>query len=94
MNKLETNMPISLDWSTEEVIDVIDFFQAVEKAYENGCARENLLSLYRRFKEIVPSKSEEKQLFKQFDEDSGVSCYHTVKKAREETSSKITMLKR
>ena len=77
-------MPMSLDWSKEEVIDVMAFFQAVEEAHANGVERAKLLSLYRRFKEIVPSKSEEKQLFKQFDQEAGVSCYHAVKKAREE----------
>ncbi|MDE5413126.1 UPF0223 family protein [Alkalihalobacterium chitinilyticum] len=86
------NMPISLDWSKEEVIDVMSFFQAVEEAHANGVERAKLLSLYRRFKEIVPSKSEEKQLFKQFDQEAGVSCYHAVKKAREEEQAlKIKM---
>ncbi|WP_209125821.1 UPF0223 family protein [Alkalihalobacillus sp. BA299] len=77
------DMPISLDWSKEEVIDVMAFFQAVEEAHISGVDRAKVLSLYRRFKEIVPSKSEEKQLFKQYDQESGVSCYHVIKKARE-----------
>ncbi|WP_216828122.1 UPF0223 family protein [Alkalihalobacterium elongatum] len=86
------NMPISLDWSKEEVIDVMAFFQAVEDAYSGGVERAKLLSLYRRFKEVVPSKSEEKQLFKQYDQEAGVSCYHTLKKAREdEQAQKIRM---
>ncbi|MFV8826990.1 UPF0223 family protein [Alkalihalobacterium sp. APHAB7] len=86
------NMPISLDWSKKEVIDVMAFFQAVQEAHGSGVERAKLLSLYRRFKEIVPSKSEEKQLFKQFDEEAGVSCYHAVKKAREdEQAQKIKM---
>ncbi|WP_100404618.1 UPF0223 family protein [Bacillus solitudinis] len=89
---METNMPISLDWTTEEVIDVIEFFQGIEKAYENGIKRERILALYQRFKEIVPSKSEEKQIFKKFDEDSNVSCYHTIKKAREETGNSIVRM--
>lgn len=81
--KVKSNMPLSLDWSTEEVIDVIQFFEGIEKANGQGIEREKLLSLYRKFKEIVPSKSEEKQLFKEYDEEWGVSCYQTLKKARE-----------
>ncbi|HHY73908.1 MAG TPA: UPF0223 family protein [Bacillus bacterium] len=75
--------PISPDWNKQEVIDVIYFFQCVEDAYEKGISREKLLVSYRRFKEIVPSKGEEKQICGQFDKATGYSCYHTVKKARE-----------
>jgi uncharacterized protein YktA (UPF0223 family) len=88
---MDSKMPISLDWSTEEVVDVIRFFEVVEKAYKGGVEREKLLVHYRRFKEIVPSKSEEKQLFKQYDEELGISSYQVIKKAREETSAKIKM---
>lgn len=52
--------PMNEDWSTEEAIDVISFFQAVELAYEKGVERDVLMSAYRRFKEIVPGKAEEK----------------------------------
>lgn len=82
---MDKSLPISLDWSTSEVIDVIQFFETVEKAHHNKVGREELLAHYRRFKEIVPSKSEEKQLFKQYDEELGISCYHIIKKAREQS---------
>lgn len=82
---MESKLPISLDWSTEEVVDVIQFFEMIEKAHHSQVDREKLLAHYRRFKEIVPSKSEEKQLFKQYDEELGLSCFHIIKKAREES---------
>lgn len=86
------NMPISLDWSKEEVVDVIHFFQGVEEAYErSGISRNDLMNRYRRFKEIVPSKSEEKQLCKQFEEEADVSCYRTIQKAKAEESDRIRM---
>jgi uncharacterized protein YktA (UPF0223 family) len=88
---MESKLPISLDWSTQEVIDVIRFFEVLEKAYKGGINRENLLEHYRRFKEIVPSKSEEKQLFKQYDAELGISSYHVIKKAREEKTTTIKM---
>lgn len=85
-------MPISLDWSKEEVVDVIHFFQGVEEAYEkSGISRNDLMNRYRRFKEIVPSKSEEKQLCKQFEEEADVSCYRTIQKAKAEESDRIRM---
>ncbi|TSB45300.1 UPF0223 family protein [Alkalicoccobacillus porphyridii] len=86
---MNMNMPISLDWSTEEVVDVIHFFQGVEDAYQGGIKREDLMNRYRRFKEIVPSKSEEKQVCKEFDEQAGVSCYQAVKKAKAGETERI-----
>lgn len=92
MEALEYTYPTLVEWSKQEVIDVIHFFQSVEKAYEKGVDSGQLIKAYQRFKEIVPSKSEEKQLFKQFEEASGYSSYHTVKAAREhETNSLIRM---
>lgn len=84
--------PLSEDWSKQEVIDVIYFFQCIEEAYEKGIIREKLLAAYRRFKEIVPSKGEEKQLCGKFDKATGYSCYHTIKEAREKNDGqKIKM---
>ncbi|MCP8616072.1 UPF0223 family protein [Salirhabdus salicampi] len=79
---MEYHYPIDHTWSKEEVIDVVNFFQMIEKAYEKGVSRDDLLLAYTRFKQIVPSKSEEKQLMKQFEEGSGYSSYHVVKEAR------------
>ena len=28
--------PLDLDWSTEEMITVVEFFQCIEAGYENG----------------------------------------------------------
>ncbi|GAE28015.1 hypothetical protein JCM9140_4200 [Halalkalibacter wakoensis JCM 9140] len=88
---MESKLPISLDWSTEEVITVIQFFELVEKTYKQGVEREKLLGHYRTFKQIVPGKSEEKQLFKQYDEELGISSYQVMKKAREGKETIIKM---
>ncbi|GAF63921.1 hypothetical protein BTS2_0813 [Bacillus sp. TS-2] len=74
-------MPISFDWSKEEVVDVLALYQAIEAVYSKGIDREELLLKYRRFKEIVPSKSEEKQLFKKFDQQANVSSYKAIQSA-------------
>ncbi|MCT8139082.1 UPF0223 family protein [Anaerobacillus sp. CMMVII] len=87
------NIPISLDWTKEEVIAVVQFFHGVEKAYENGVEREEFLRLYKDFKTIVPSKSEEKQLFKEFEKESNYICYNVVKEAlnKDAVSKKIKL---
>ncbi|WP_240375046.1 UPF0223 family protein [Bacillus piscicola] len=79
----ELPMPISMDWNKEEVVDVVNFFQTIERAQYKAVLRDDILALYSRFKEIVPSKSEEKQLFRQFDNSAGVSCWKTIQTARQ-----------
>ena len=82
---MDYQYPVSLDWSTEEVVDVIAFFECVEKAYEKGIARDKMMQAYKRFKEIVPSKSEENQICGEFEETSGYSAYRVIQKAKETT---------
>lgn len=79
---MEYSYPILPDWSTEEIVDVIKFFEGVEQAYEKGIKREDMLARYRRFKEIVPSQSEEKSVFREFEEASDYVSYHVVKKRK------------
>jgi len=91
---LEYQYPIDHEWSTDEIIDVINFFQQIEKAYEQGIERDELMNAYRRFKEIVPSKSEEKKICGEFEEMSGYSTYRTIQLSKErQTGDKIRMKK-
>lgn len=78
--------PFSYDWTTQEIIDVIKFFEAIETAYEKGMEREQLMHAYRRFKEIVPSKGEERRLCDEFEKSSGYSSYQVIKKVKEAKS--------
>lgn len=58
---MEYSYPLSTDWTTDEMVDVVRFFEVVEMAYEKGAKRELVMARYKRFKEIVPSQAEEKQ---------------------------------
>ncbi|WP_077211380.1 UPF0223 family protein [Bacillus dakarensis] len=80
---MEYQYPIDYHWSTDEIVDVIKFYEVIEAAYEKGVDRDILMGTYRRFKEIVPSKSEEKKVCGEFEEISGYSSYRTIKKAKE-----------
>jgi uncharacterized protein YktA (UPF0223 family) len=80
---MEYQYPMDSDWTTEEIIDVIRFFEAVEKAYESKILKEEFMSAYRRFKEIVPGKADEKKYTDEFQENSGYSSYLVIKKAKE-----------
>lgn len=86
---MEYQYPFSIDWSTDEVVDVINFFTAIEKAYEKGIGRDSLMEKYRRFKEIVPGKADEKKYCNEFEKQSGYSSYHVVKKLKEKDSGNM-----
>ncbi|MDK6805506.1 UPF0223 family protein [Aerococcus sp. UMB7834] len=83
--------PLDMNWSKEEMTAVVEFFHAVELAYEGGVDRTNLLAAYRAFKEVVPSKMEEKQLGNAFEKVSSYSVYRTMQKARAVESGRVTM---
>ena len=85
---MEYTYPFSLDWSTEEIVDVVQFFEAIEKAYENGIKREELMKRYRRFKEIVPSIAEEKTYFREFEKESGYVSFPIIKKMKEQSDER------
>jgi uncharacterized protein YktA (UPF0223 family) len=90
---MEYQYPIDPDWSTEEIVDVIKFFECVEKGYEKGVEREVLLEVYRRFKEIVPGKADEKRVFDEFQETSGYSSFLIIKTAKETNDMKTIKMK-
>jgi len=90
---MEYQYPIDYNWSTDEIVDVIKFFEAIEKANEKGIERDEIMMAYRRFKEIVTSKAEEKTICGEFEEISGYSSYRTIKKAKEASSGVIIIMK-
>ncbi len=86
---MDYQYPLDYHWSTKEIIDVIKFYESVEKAYEQGVDREQFMEAYRRFKEIVPSKAEEKKLGNEFEEITGYSLYRAVQKVKAAENEKI-----
>ncbi|MEH7110770.1 UPF0223 family protein [Neobacillus niacini] len=90
---MEYQYPIDYHWTTDEIVDVIKFYEAIEKAYEKGLDRDELMTIYRRFKEIVPSKAEEKTLCGELEEISGYSSYKVIKKAKDASSGDRIMMK-
>lgn len=80
---MEYEYPLFEDWSTEEKIDAVSFYALIEDAYEGQVQSDVLLKAYQRFKQIVPTKDDEKKIDQQFFELSGYSIYRTIKAARE-----------
>ena len=75
---MEYQYPLDLDWSNEEMVDVIKFFNQIENYYEKSIIGTELMKQYKKFKQIVPSKAEEKQIFKEFEEKSGYNSYKVI----------------
>lgn len=83
--------PFDISWTKQEIIDVINFFTLIERAYEKTVNQDEVLLAYRLFKQVVPAKSEEKKLCLQFERESGYSAYHVVKRAKESTNKQLKM---
>ena len=93
VNPLEYSYPLLPDWSTQEMIDVVKFFEAIELAYEKGIKREVMMKNYRRFKEIVPAQAEEKTLCREFEQSSGYVAYRVIKEAKSQADGTLIKMK-
>lgn len=74
--------PLNSDWSTEEIVDVVSFFHYVEQAYHDGITLGEVKNAYDKYKRIVQSIMEEKQLDREFKELSGYSTYQVVQQMK------------
>ncbi|MCD7839936.1 MAG: UPF0223 family protein [Erysipelotrichaceae bacterium] len=75
--------PLDYSWSTEDVIDVMSLYNAVEKAYEEGISKSELMECYNKYIQVVDSKSEQKKFDQAFKEVSGYSIYKAVQMAKD-----------
>jgi len=75
--------PIDYDlYSMDEIVDIVDFLQAIELANESTIDSALLLKKYEKYRKIIKSISMEKQIDKQFQKVSGYSIYQTIKKIK------------
>ncbi|OHR53971.1 hypothetical protein HMPREF2798_06930 [Staphylococcus sp. HMSC070A03] len=85
---MEYQYPIDVDWSQEEMIDVIHFFNRVEDYYERQVDRDDFMNAYRNFKKVVPGKADEKNILDDFEKGSGYNNYRAIKRIKNETETK------
>lgn len=81
--------PLDEDWTQDEIVKVIELYNAVEKAYESGVNRDVFLQKYRSFQQVVPMKMEQKRLDKEFELQSGYSIYQVFKKCQTVKAKKV-----
>lgn len=79
---MEYQYPLDLDWYNDEMVEVIKFFNQIENYYEKSIIGTELMEQYKKFKQIVPSKAEEKQIFKEFEEKSGYNSYKVIQEVK------------
>lgn len=84
--------PLDEDWTTEEIVAVVEFFEAVETGYDEGIKAGKLKGHYKNFKQVVPTKSEEKTLFKAFKERSGFEPFTLTRQLKDSGDEDILKL--
>ena len=89
---MDYQYPIDYTWKPDEIVKVISYFQGIEKAYEKGIPREELMMLYKDFKQIVPSIAEEKKVCGEFEEVSGYSSYRAMQKAKKSQDGELVRM--
>lgn len=83
--------PIDEQWTNNELTDVINFFATIEKAYQTGVKRQNLVESYQKFQVVVPNKSEEKRIFREFFNNSGMQPFLAVRQLKDPKVRKIVV---
>lgn len=83
--------PLDYNWSKEEIVIVMELWQALEQVYESSMEVEDFKHSYQKFKKVVPSIGEEKKLGKEFEEIAGYSLYRVVQKAKSLTFGRLKM---
>ena len=75
--------PLSPFWDTQDIIDVMSLYNAVEKAYEEGISKDEFMTCYRRYIKVVDSKNEQKQIDAAFEKVSHYSIYKVFQKSKD-----------
>lgn len=85
--------PIDSDWTTDELVKIINFLTLVEQAYESSVDAKAFGQAYDSYRQIVNSISGQKQLDKKFQQESGYSIYQVVKWWKEHPDAKKIQMK-
>ena len=83
---MEYIYPLDPSWTTEEMVVVVRFFETIEKAYEERVRAHEVVEAYHALKTIVPSKAEEKTIFRKYAKASTYESYPVVRRALNEAS--------
>ncbi|KAF0426961.1 hypothetical protein GBO86_02800 [Pediococcus acidilactici] len=82
--KANFSYPLDERWDVQEITDVVNFFSKIEESYQKGVKRQVLKDAYDKFRQVVPNKSEEKRIYREFQQNSGMQPFQAVKQLRDE----------
>lgn len=85
------NYPIDHSWSVGEIEKVAALFNLVADDYEVGINPAKFQQAYHEFKEVVPTKAQEKQLGREFFQQSGYQLYDVVKATRSSNQKRLKL---
>ena len=85
------NYPIDPSWSVSEIEKVAHLFNLVADAYEVGINPAQFTKAYHDFKDVVPTKAQEKQLGREFYRQSGYQLYDVVKATRTSKQKRLKL---
>lgn len=90
---METNFsyPLNPEWNKDEIATVAQMLNLVADAYEVGVKTEDVTRAYQLFKKVVVAKSEEKQIGRDFERETGYSLYRVVKTAQQSSAKRFMM---
>ena len=84
-------LPIDGNWTTEDIVIVSNFVNAILSVYENGVSRDELLQHYNKYRVVMPAKSEQKRFDKDFERQTGHSIYRVTKLLQTSTEKRVRL---
>lgn len=85
-NNCNTDEIVKIDFdlfNTEELVVIFSFFNTMEKNNKHPLKPQVVLDAYQAYRNTINNMSLEKKYNKQFEEKTGISVYHVIKKLKE-----------
>lgn len=83
--------PIDGQWSVEEITEIVDYYNQVERAYEGGIKGRDFLNAQTKFDRLVKSKAQRREMDKSFEADSSYVPFAVYKAAKQNPDKVIKM---
>lgn len=84
-------LPIERHWHTQDIIKVSKLVDDVLSVYETSMLRSDLLTAYRDFCDVIPSKGEQRKFDRDFEQQTGYSIYRTIQTAKASSKDRIRL---
>lgn len=80
--KHEQEIALDIDYelfTTEEIVKIFNFFSLISRTKHQRVRKDELVSGYKEFMNIINNKSLQKQYERKFEKVTGISIYQTMK---------------